>query len=143
MEEDDEEPCLCDHEESHRDESLWVKPHSKDHIHSPSQKRTFCKKCGKLRYIGSYPAKKMGFYINLLKEIQRRGEVLRKRGITNHSLTQVQMRLIIRSLEDDDFFSDRFSTSSRDQLKLFKTTLNKICPLPDEAIDPVIRDFKG
>lgn len=140
---DDEELCKCPHEESHRDRSIWIKPHRKDNIHSPAQRRTYCKICGKIRYKGSYPAKKMGFYINLLKEIQKRSEILRRRSVTKHSLTQVQIRLIIIELREDEFFSDRFSTSSKDQLDLFKSILKRKCPLPDDVIDTVINDFKG
>lgn len=85
----------------------------------------------------------MGFYVNLLKEIQKRGEILHRRKITKHKLTQVQIRLILKDLEQDEFFDDPFSTSSVDQWEYFKHALKRICPLPDEAIDPVYRDFKG
>ena len=133
----------CEHEESHKDDSIWVKPDISDRIHSPAQKRTYCKKCGKIRYIGSARAKKMGFYVNLLKEIQRKGDVLYRRKITKHRLTQVQIRLILKELREDEFFNDHFCTHSYSQWERFRSTLKKYCPLPDEAIDPVFRDFKG
>ncbi|MBN1539670.1 MAG: hypothetical protein JW939_05950 [Candidatus Thermoplasmatota archaeon] len=140
---DDQETLLCKHLETHRDQSIWVKPDIRERMHSPAQRRSYCRKCGKIRYIGSARAKKMGFYVNLLKEIQRRSEVLNRRGITRHRLTQVQIRLILKELREDEFFSDPFCTHSYSQWDRFRATLRKYCPLPDEAIEPVYRDFKG
>ncbi|MBN1389161.1 MAG: hypothetical protein JXA22_00805 [Candidatus Thermoplasmatota archaeon] len=133
----------CQHIESHKDHSIWVKPDISERMHSPAQKRTYCKKCGKIKYMGSARAKKMGFYVNLLKEIQRKAEVLNRRGITKHRLTHVQVRLILKELQDDEFFSDAFCTHQYSQWDRFKATLRKYCPLPEEAIEPVYRDFKG
>ena len=143
MAEEDEEVCICDHEESHKDLSIWVKPDIRERIHSPSQKRSYCVKCGKIRYLGSARAKKMGFYINLLKDIQRKSDVLYKRKVTKHRLTQVQIRLILKELREDEFFSDQFCNHRYSQWEKFRKTLMKYCPLPDEAVDPVYRDFKG
>jgi len=141
--EDEDGGAVCVHEESHKDEAIWVKPDIKEHIHSPTQKRSYCKKCGKIKYLGSARAKKMGFYVNLLKEIQRKGDVLHRRGITKHKLTQVQIRLILKELREDEFFLDNFCNHRYSQWDKFRETLKKYCPLPDEAIEPVYRDFKG
>lgn len=140
---DEEHPNQCDHDESHKDQAIWVKPDVKERIHSPAQKRSYCRKCGKIKYIGSARARKMGFYVNLLKEIQRKSEVLHRRGITRHRLTQVQIRLILKELNEDEFFLDTFCTHSYSQWDRFRETLRKYCPLPEEAIEPVYRDFKG
>lgn len=140
---EEENEGLCEHDESHKDESIWVKPDISERVHSPAQKRSYCKKCGKVKYIGSARAKKMGYYVNLLKEIQRKGDVLYRRKITKHRLTQVQIRLILKELREDEYFSDHFCTHSYSQWDRFRKTLKKYCPLPDEAIDPVFRDFKG
>ncbi|MFW3146661.1 MAG: hypothetical protein ACMUIE_07605 [Thermoplasmatota archaeon] len=142
MEESTDKP-QCSHIMSHKDKSVWVKPHPSEKIHAPSQKKSYCVICGKMKYQGSARAKKMGFYINLLKEIQRKAEVLRRRGITKHKLTQVQIRLILKELQEDDFFTDHICTNRYDQWERFKQTLNRYCPLPEEAVEPVYRDFKG
>lgn len=140
---EEDETHLCEHIESHKDHSIWVKPDLKERVHSPAQKRSYCKKCGKIKYVGSARAKKMGFYVNLLKEIQRKSEVLNRRGITRHRLTQVQIRLILKELKEDEFFLDSFCTHSYSQWERFRDVLKKYCPLPEEAIEPVYRDFKG
>ena len=85
----------------------------------------------------------MGFYINLLKEIQKKIEVLRRRGITKQKLTNVQIRLIIKDLKEDEVFQDRFSNYRSSQLSFFKETLKRYCPIDDEIIDSVYQDFKG
>lgn len=139
----DEEFCLCDHDIVHKDKAVWVKPSEIENVHSPSQRRPYCKKCGRLKYMGSAPAKKMGFYINLLKEIQKKLEAMHRRKATRHRLTSVQIRLIIKDLEKDDFFLDRFSNQRYSQYDFFKMTLQKYCPVPDEIIQSVYSDFKG
>jgi hypothetical protein len=142
-EEDDREYCLCEHEESHSDHSIWVKPSPSERIHSPAQKRPYCKKCGTFKYLGSAPTKKMGFYINILNEVQRKIDVLDKRKITKHRLTQVQMRLILKELNADDEFNDRFSNNRYNQWNRFKEVLKKYCDIDEELVDSIYRDFKG
>jgi hypothetical protein len=142
---DDEnvEYCICDHDIVHKDNAVWIKPSNVENVHSPSQRRPYCKKCGRLKYMGSATAKKMGFYINLLKEIQKKLDAMHRRKATRHRLTSVQIRLIIKDLEKDDFFLDRFSNQRYSQYDFFKMTLQKYCPVPDEIIQSVYQDFKG
>jgi len=139
----DDEYCICDHDIVHKDQAVWIKPSEKEKVHSPSQRRPYCKKCGRLKYMGSAPAKKMGFYINLLTEIQKKLDVLYRRKATRHRLTSVQIRLVIKDLEMDDFFLDQFSNQRYSQYDFFRITLQKYCPVPDELIQSVYMDFKG
>lgn len=141
-EEPEDETCCC-HEVVHKDKSIWIKPARNQDVHSPVLRRPYCKKCGRIKYMGSSPAKKMGFYINLLKEIQKKLDIMHKRQITRHKLTNVQMRLIIKDLKNDIDFQDRFSNYRSSQLTFFKETLRKYCPVDEEIIDSVYQDFKG
>ena len=141
--EGEKEFCQCEHEESHSDHSIWVKPSPSERIHSPAQKRPYCKKCGRIKYMGSAPTKKMGFYINILKEVQRKIDVMYRRKITKHRLTQVQMRLVLKELNADEDFNDRFSNNRYNQWDHFKTTLKKYCDIDEELLDSIYRDFKG
>lgn len=93
--------------------------------------------------MGSAPTKKMGFYINILKEIQRKIEVLHRRKITNHRLTQVQIRLVLKELNADEEFNDRFSNNRYNQWDHFKTIVRKYCNINDEIMDSIYMDFKG
>ncbi len=141
--EDDSGVILCDHEESHSDHSIWVKPSPSERIHAPAQKRPYCKVCGRIKYLGSAPTKKMGFYINILKEVQRKVDVLHRRKITRHKLTQVQMRLILKELGSDVEFNDRFSNNRYNQWDHFKSTVKRYCDIDEELLDSIYRDFKG
>ena len=146
MEEEDsiqDDERVCEHDEVHRDKAIWVKPSRAERIHSPTQKRTYCRKCGKIKYVGSAGARKLGYYINLLKEVQRKVDVLYRRKITKHRLTNVQLRLIIKELKTDDYFLDRFANNREAQYNLLKRSIMKYCSMPEEIIDSVYRDFKG
>ena len=139
----DKDYCMCEHEEVHSDKSVWIKPSPSENIHSPAQKRTYCKKCGKIKYTGTSTAKKLGFYVNILKELQRKSEVLHRRKIIRSRLTKVQIRLILKEIENDDDFLDRFSNNRNNQWIHFKEIVGKYYEIDEEIIESVLRDFKG
>ncbi len=142
-EEVDDQWCMCEHDETHSDESLWQPPSRSERMHSPVQKKPYCKKCGKMKYLGSAPAKKIGFYLNLLGEIQKRSDILRKRGVKGMRLTDVQKRMIIKILESDEFFLDKFANNLYSQHDMFRNCLLQNSSIPPYLIDSVCEDFKG
>ena len=133
----------CLHRQSDNDRSIWVHPSRSERVHSPAQKRPYCLDCGKVKYLGSARAKKMGFFINLLSEVQERLEVERRRKLTNHKLTQVQMRLIIKDLVEDDFFTDRWANHKFGQWEFFKLAVRRRCDVSEDLLEHVLSDFKG
>lgn len=139
----DRDYCQCEHEEVHSDRSIWVKPSPTEKVHAPAQKRTYCRKCGKIRYRGTSTARKLGYYINILKELQRKSEVLHRRKIIRSRLTKVQMRLITKDLEEDDEFLDRFSNNRNNQWIHFKKVVRKYFDIDEEVLDSILRDLKG
>lgn len=142
-EEDEKIGVPCEHDETHPDKSIWVKPSPSERIHSPAQRRPYCKYCGRIKYTGSARAKKMGFYINVLKELQRKVEVLYRRKRTNHRLTKVQIRLILKELESDEDFRDRFSNNRYNQWIHFKEVVGHYCGIDEELMEQVLRELKG
>ncbi len=140
---EEKEAIGCDHEDTRSENFVWIKPSPSEKVHSPAQKRQFCPKCGKIKYQGSATAKKMGFYVNILKEIQRKMDVLYKRKMANSKLTQVQVRLILKELEEDEEFNDRFSNNQHNQWGHFKFAIKRHCDIPEELVESIYRDFKG
>lgn len=138
-----EKDVHCIHDQSDPDQSLWIKPSPTERVHSPAQKRPYCKICGRIKYSGSANVKKMGFYVNLLKELQKRTEILKKRRIMDHKLTNVQIRLIVQDLERDEDFLDSFSNNRHNQWEHFKWIVKSHCRIEDDILEMVYRDFKG
>jgi len=139
---DPEEVCICDHQVSHKDDKIWVRPSPAEKKHTPHQPRLYCKVCGRLKYNGSANAKDLGFYINVLKELKQKVDVLYKRKAIGHRLTQAQIRLIIKELGEDEDFLDGFSNQKYSQYEFFKSTIKKHCMIDDYIIDGVHEQFK-
>ena len=135
--------CRCEHDESHPEESLWQPATIPEKTHSPVQKKPYCKKCGKMKYLGSATAKKIGFYLNLLGELQKRSEILRRRGVKEMKLTDVQKRTIVKILESDEYFLDIFSNNQYSQYDMFRDCVLKNSTIPPYLIDSVYGDLKG
>lgn len=134
---------VCVHKESHTDKSIWVKPTPDEKKHSPTLKRPYCLHCGKIKYIGSAKIRKMGYFHNLLREIRGKMDVLYRRKVLRKRMTDVQIRLVLQDLENDDFFSDDFSNNSFCQWEFFKRAVKKHCIISDEVMEEVHRDFRG
>ncbi|MCK5773486.1 MAG: hypothetical protein KAH57_06830 [Thermoplasmata archaeon] len=135
--------CRCEHDETHTEESLWQPSTIPEKIHSPVQKKPYCKKCGKMKYLGSATAKKIGFYLNILAEIQKRSEILRKRGVKEMILTDVQKRVIVKFLESDEYFLDIFANNQYSQYEMFRKCVLNNSTIPPYLIDSVHGDLKG
>jgi hypothetical protein len=140
---DEEEPlCICEHKVSHKSESLWIKPPKSERKHSPQQPRLYCKTCGRLQYTGSAIAKELGFYVNMLKEIKQKVDVLYKRGKARSKMTQVHMRLIIDDLRSDPDFLDAFSNQQYTQYDFFKACVMKHCDIEEYVIDLIYEKMR-
>jgi hypothetical protein len=139
---DEEEYCVCDHAVSHKDERLWLKPPLSERKHSPQQPRLYCKKCGRIKYQGSAIAKDLGFYVNLLKEIQQKVDALYRRKQIRCRMTQAQIRLIVNALKEDDDFLDTFSNQMYTQYDFFKQCVRKYCDIDEYIIDSMYEQMK-
>ena len=138
-----EDGVFCIHTPSHRDRSPWLPVDRRELFHSPIQRRAYCENCGKVRYLGSARVKRLGYFVNLLNEVQKKLEVLRDRHMTDHQLTEVQKRLILKRLSKDEYFGDSFSNNLYNQYDFFKRALMDYTNIPEDLIDTVYQDFKG
>ena len=70
-------------------------------------------------------------------------DILRKRGVKGMRLTDVQKRMIIKILESDEFFLDKFANNLYSQHDMFRNCLLQNSSIPPYLIDSVCEDFKG
>ena len=122
----------CDHCDSPISESQWhpkragVRGHDRDGI---SQHRPHCTKCGMVRNISSDTAKGLGYYTNILALIRERVNIQSKRtGSIVARFTTSQMRMIIKELEADEEFEDRYIKDRRQQKERFIEAVRKYRP---------------
>ena len=72
---------------------------------------SYCIHCGVVKNISSDRAKPMGYYTNILAKM---------------AITKVQMRLIVRDLENMDF-DEAYSMTGSEQEKVFSSVVQKYC----------------
>jgi len=77
-----------------------------------------CEFCGLVKNITSDKAKKIGYFENALARLK---DDLKKR---NYNVTQIQTRMIIKELEDNDF-NEIYSNSFSQQKKMFSEVVTK------------------
>lgn len=122
-EHDEEDAYLCDHIKCSSD---WL-PILKKRKESTLAPHPYCRECGLVRNIGPDRAKKMGFYTEVLSELER---YLRfedsKKG--RHKLTETQKRLIAVELENDMVFKDIYGNTASAQEERFVDIVLKYRP---------------
>lgn len=139
---ENEPVCICEHDVSHKTESIWVKPPRSERKHTPQQPRLYCKICGRLQYTGSAYARDLGFYVNMLKELKQKVDVLYKRGKARNKLTQTHLRLIVDDLKNDPDFLDAFSNQEYSQYDFFKACVLKHSSVEEYLIDSIYEQMK-
>ncbi len=122
----------CEHCDAPLSDSDWhpkkdgKKGTDKDSV---AQRRPHCVKCGMVRNISSNAAKGTGFYTNVLSEIRERVNVQSKRtGGVVAKFTTSQMRLIVKELEEDEEFEDKYIHDKLAQQERFIEAVRKYRP---------------
>ena len=100
----------CKHESCGAVERVWL-PYESEGRNRGLKPHPYCIHCGVVKNISSDRAKPMGYYMNILAKMP---------------ITKVQMRLIIRDLENMDF-DDAYSMRGSRQEKVFSSVVQKYC----------------
>jgi hypothetical protein len=116
---------MCLHKDCGGTERVWL-PYENRGMHKGLKAHPYCIHCGTVKNISPDKAKDIGYFINILSKIEKRLE--------NKKITQVQMRLIIKELEDTTSFKDTYGINKTDQEKIFIKTVRKHCNLPERLI---------
>ena len=98
----------CKHESGGAAEKVWL-PYEFEGRSRGLKPHSYCIHCGVVKNISADRAKPMGYYTNILA----------RRGIT-----KVQMRLIVKELENADF-DDSYSMTGSEQEKVFSSVVQK------------------
>jgi len=87
----------------------------------------YCGNCGLVRNIGPDRAKKLGYYVEVLSEVERHLRHEHAKG-GKHKLTEVQKRLIVKEMQNDDVFNDLYGVMASCQEERFVEILQKYRP---------------
>lgn len=105
----------CKHESCGAAEKVWL-PYGFEGRSRGLKPHSYCIHCGVVKSISSDRAKPMGYYTNILAKMP---------------ITKVQMRLIIRELENMDF-DDVYSMTGSEQEKVFSSVVQKYCKVSEQ-----------
>lgn len=94
---------------------VWLPVFAKDH--SPTTRHKYCTKTGIVRNQGPEVARRTGFYINILSDLQEYLDQEARRLGPITRLTQTQIRLIAKDLEDLDGFEDKYWRTESSQVR--------------------------
>jgi len=126
----------CSHKDCSREHRIWLPEtvtFSEDPRTPSGANRSdvslhyWCSLCGCIQNISDDRPKKIGYWINILSEIER-----------ECSFTQCQKRLVIKSLESNEFFEDMYGTTGSAQRRLFLKIVQNYCKLDENTIDTFI-----
>ncbi len=121
--EEDVELSLCEHTSRDKDwlallkgkEKLTLAPHP------------FCDSCGLVRNIGPDRPKKIGYFIDVLSEIERYLKEESKKG-GKPKLIEAQKRLIVKDMQDEEIFNDLYGAMATAQKEKFVELVQKYRP---------------
>lgn len=112
---------VCEHITS--DHVVYLKSQHSSRL--PVQSRRYCVQCGLMREHG---ARKIEHFSNLLQNLNQEIEGRRHLGI--HPFTQVEMLLIMKSLEASDVFTDPYGSNYAMQISQFRQIISKYRTIP-------------
>ncbi len=120
----DEDTCIrCEHLKKGKD---WL-PILKERKESTLAPHPYCRSCGLVRNIGPDRAKKVGYYTEVLAELERYLRLeYSKRG--KHKLTESQKRLMVMEMEEDALFNDIYGSMASAQKERFVEIVRKYRP---------------
>ncbi|MFO8110198.1 MAG: hypothetical protein R6U17_06755 [Thermoplasmata archaeon] len=105
-----DDPDSCEHDSRGNDWLPILKNREKDVL----ALHPYCERCGLVRNIGPDRAKKFGYYVEVLSEIERFLKHESKKG-GRCKLTESQKRLVVKKMEEDEVFNDLYGTPSSAQ----------------------------
>ncbi len=105
----------CKHESCGAAEKVWL-PYEYEERRRGLKPYSYCIHCGVVKNISDYKAKPMGYYTNILARMPM--------------ITKVQIRLIVKELENRDF-DDTYSMTKSEQEKIFSSVVQKYCKVSD------------
>jgi len=100
----------CKHKSCGATEKVWL-PYEFDDRGRGLRPHSYCIHCGVVQNVSSDRAKSMGYYTNILAKM---------------SITKVQMRLIVKDLENRNFDNIYFMTGA-EQREVFSSVVQKYC----------------
>ena len=96
----------CQHQSCGREQRIWV---PMDHLqYSEVRAHPWCVQCGEIKNISDDQGKKLGYWLNILSRLSQQ-----------YTITQVQRRLISKTLSDDADFQNLFGITGTDQKEVF------------------------
>jgi len=104
----------CNHKSCGAAEKVWL-PYEYEEKSRGLKPHSYCIHCGIVKNISDYKAKPMGYYTNILARL---------------GITKVQIRLIVKELENRDF-DDTYSMTKSEQEKIFSSVVKKYCKVSD------------
>jgi hypothetical protein len=115
---------MCIHVTAARRETIWLPPDDKRITKAPMQRRLYCLDCGRIKRKGTDKPRKIGYWINVMSEyVDSYIAKERRRGVHVPRITDVQKRLIIQHMEEDEAFNDFYDSSLSIQLERFNAIL--------------------
>jgi hypothetical protein len=126
----------CSHVDCGREHRVWLPEAfaSLDDLRTPSSTgksdvslHHWCVLCGCIQNISDDRPRKIGYWINVLSKLAR-----------EYHLTDCQRRLVIKTLESNEFFMDLYGTTGSSQQGVFVKTLQNYSNLDGNTIDSYI-----
>ena len=115
---------MCIHVTAARRETIWLPPDDQRITKAPMQRRLYCLDCGRIKRKGTDRPRKIGYWINVMSEyVESYIAKERRRGVPVPRITDVQKRLIIQHMEEDEAFNDFYDSSLSIQLERFNAIL--------------------
>ena len=113
----------CEHKICGNTEKVWLPFEVRGHTKG-LKPHPYCIHCGTVMNVSADRAKPLGYYINIL---------------SNLPITKVQIRLIVKELENIGDFDDIFSTSRFVQEQLFSNAINKYSNITECVIKSALQ----
>ena len=126
----------CAHESCGRDHRIWLPSKIGDlnnlsniglGNHSENVLHSYCVYCGTVKNVSDDRPRKIGYWMNVLSVI-----------CSNHSVSNVQKRLIVKDLENYCFFDDLYGSNFSSQRNVFIKTVKKYVTIHEKIIDSFI-----
>ncbi len=118
-----DDPKLCEHKSGGNEWLPILKGHEEDIL----ALHPYCGSCGLVRNIGPDRAKRVGRYTEALSEVERFLKHESEKG-ARYKLTECQKRLIVKTMEQDDIFTDLYGTLASAQEERFVEIVQKYRP---------------
>ena len=115
----------CDHVECGNIDKVW-QPHLVRGFPGGLKPHPYCVRCGYVKNIGSDRAAGIGYFINVISQIEKRMNI--KGGA-------VRMRLAVMELEKIEGFDDAYSMTRYSQEKIFIDIIKRLYLIPERTIE--------